>query len=326
MWRVGRLLRASLAAAIFISLPSTHARADLYRALNLFGEVFEHIRAQHVDKPDHRRLIQGALAGVLTAVRTDQRRVSDAQEAVPRSDDVYRLLNHFGDLFEQVRQGDTQGLDDETLIEIAINGMLKALDPRSVLLQPRDFRPSPASTRGLGGIGVNVTMDGGRVKVVSPIAGSPADRAGISCGDIIVAIDGTPVVDSTLGQVVDTLRGQPNTQLTLAVLGHGRTRPFNLTIVREIIRVPAVQFRAEGGIGYIRRSTSRLSARSFAFRPSSSVQKAVSVISASHTSTINDCRRACEPQSANSRDKLSQTTLKVSFSTSATTKAACLIT
>ena len=163
---------------------------------------------------------------------------------------TYQLLNLFGDVFERVRQDYVEKPSDDKLITAAINGMLAALDSRSSYMDPVEFRNMQTQSSGtFGGVGVEVSMEGDAVKVVTPIDASPAARAGIVPGDMIVAIDGAPVQGLTLNQAVEKLRGPLNSAVRLKIMREAR--PIELTLVREQIRV-RVNYRAEDDVGYIR--------------------------------------------------------------------------
>src|SRR5207248_498635 len=155
---------------------------------------------------------------------------------------------------ERVRADYIEKPDESKLIESAINGMLNALDPHSSYMDPNSFRDIQIQTRGeFGGLGIEVTMEDGLVKVVAPIDETPAAKAGIMAGDIITHLDDEPVQGLTLNQAVDKMRGQVNTKIRLKIMRKGQDKPIEVSIVREIIRVRSVRSRTEGDdIGYIR--------------------------------------------------------------------------
>ncbi len=167
---------------------------------------------------------------------------------------VYKQLDLFGDVFDRVRSDYVEKPDEEKLIEAAINGMLQSLDPHSSYLNPKNFRNMQVQTRGeFGGLGIEVTMENGVVKVVSPIDDTPAAKAGVQAGDLIVKIDGEQVRGLTLNQAVEKMRGKVGTPITITVLRKGVKEPFDIRIVRDIIRIRSVKHSIEGGdIGYIR--------------------------------------------------------------------------
>jgi carboxyl-terminal processing protease len=166
--------------------------------------------------------------------------------------DTYQLLDLFGDVFERVRSDYVEEATDQKMIESAINGMLTALDPHSSYLNAKNFREMQVQTRGeFGGLGIRVTMEGGMVKVISPIDDTPAFRAGIEPGDFVTHLDGEAVLGLTLAQAVDKMRGRVDTDLRLTIRRKGRD-PFEVVITRAVIKVQSVRSRTEGNVGYIR--------------------------------------------------------------------------
>jgi carboxyl-terminal processing protease len=166
--------------------------------------------------------------------------------------DTYRQLKLFGDVFERVRADYVEEVSDEELIESAIRGMLAELDPHSSYMNADEYQEMQEQTRGeFGGLGIQVTMEDGYVKVVSPIDETPASRAGIKSGDLISHIDGESVLGLTLDQAVDLLRGAVDSEVTITVVREGQD-PFDVTLVRDIIKVESVRWRTEGEVGYIR--------------------------------------------------------------------------
>ena len=171
--------------------------------------------------------------------------------------DTYKQLNLFGDVFDRVRTDYVESPDDEGLIENAINGMLAGLDPHSSYMNAKRYQEMQVQTRGeFGGLGIEVTMEEGIVKVISPIDDTPAARAGVLAGDLIVEIDGTQVQGLTLEQAVDKMRGKVNTPITLTIVRQGKTEPMEVKLVRDLIRLRAVKHELEGtDVGYIRISS-----------------------------------------------------------------------
>jgi carboxyl-terminal processing protease len=196
----------------------------------------------------------GMLAGAVTAVAIVQPRILINATANAASSDVYRQLNLFGDVFEHVRAQYVEKPDESKMIESAINGMLTSLDPHSAFLDIKNFRDMQTQTRGeFGGLGIEVTMEEGLVKVVSPMDGTPAHRAGIQPNDLITHLDGEPVKGLTLEQAVDKMRGPVNSSIKLKIDRKGVETPVEVTIVREIISIRNVRSRVEGeDIGYVR--------------------------------------------------------------------------
>ncbi len=169
------------------------------------------------------------------------------------SSETYRQLDLFGEVFNRVRADYVDEVDDEKLIEAAVNGMLQALDPHSGFLNAKNFREMQVQTRGeFGGLGIEVTMENGFVKVISPIEGTPAERAGILTGDIVTHIGSEPIQGLTLSQAVEKMRGPVNTDILLTVVRVGVDAPFDVTLTREVIRIASVRSRVEGNIGYVR--------------------------------------------------------------------------
>jgi len=169
-----------------------------------------------------------------------------------KSEDTYRYLNLFGDVFERVRTGYVEEVSDKQLIEAAIDGMLSSLDPHSGYLSPKNFEDMQVRTKGeFGGLGIEVSMENGLVKVISPIDDTPAARAGMQPGDLITHLDGEPILGLTLAKAVEKMRGAPNTDLRLTVR-RGDRPPFDVTITRAIVKIRSVRSRLEGDIAYIR--------------------------------------------------------------------------
>ena len=166
---------------------------------------------------------------------------------------TYQQLNLFGDVFERVRADYVEPTDDAKLVENAINGMLTSLDPHSSYMTPKTFRDMQVQTRGeFGGLGIEVTMENGVVKVVTPIDDTPASRAGLRPNDYITHIDGTQILGMTLSDAVDKMRGQVNTDVLLTVVRKGVDEPFEVKLTRDIITIKSVKYNREGDIGYIR--------------------------------------------------------------------------
>jgi carboxyl-terminal processing protease len=177
-------------------------------------------------------------------------------QAQSASGDTIRHLKLFGDVFERVRNEYVEEVSEQELVEAAIDGMLTALDPHSGYLDPNRYRDMQVQTRGeFGGLGIEVTMENGLVKVVSPIDDTPAFRAGIEAGDMITHIDGEPVMGLSLGEAVERMRGPVNSEIELRVLRESREEPFAVSLSRAIIKISPVRARAEGDIAYVRLTT-----------------------------------------------------------------------
>lgn len=167
--------------------------------------------------------------------------------------ETYRLLSLFGRIFEIVRADYVQPVPDRDLIENALNGMLTGLDPHSSYMTPKAFRDMQAETRGrFGGLGLEVTQENGLIKVVSPIDETPASRAGIKPGDLIVLLDGKSVQGISLTEAVDQMRGNPGTSIRLTIKRAGVDKPIEVNLTREIIHTKVVRQRLVDDVGYIR--------------------------------------------------------------------------
>jgi carboxyl-terminal processing protease len=168
--------------------------------------------------------------------------------------DTYSQLNLFGEVFERVRSDYVEKPDDTSLIEGAINGMVTSLDPHSRYMNDKAWREMQETTSGeFGGLGIEVTMEEGLVKVVAPIDDTPAAKAGIMSGDLITQIDDDAVQGLSLEQAVNKMKGAVNTKTRLKIMRKGKGALIDVTLTREIIRVRPVRFHTEGGdIGYIR--------------------------------------------------------------------------
>lgn len=167
--------------------------------------------------------------------------------------ETIRMLELFGDVFDKVRSDYVEDVTDKDLIESAINGMLTSLDPHSSYLTEKDFNEMRIQTSGeFGGLGIEVTMENGLVKVVSPIDDTPAFEAGIKSGDYISRIDSEAVLGLTLSEAVEKMRGRPGTKITLEVLREGESEPLEIVIKRDIIKIKSVRGNAEGDVAYVR--------------------------------------------------------------------------
>jgi carboxyl-terminal processing protease len=168
--------------------------------------------------------------------------------------DTFKQLTLFSDVLERVRADYVDSVSDGKLIENALNGMLSSLDPHSSYLDKKSFQDMQTQTHGeFGGLGIEVTMENGIVKVVSPIDDTPAAKAGIQPNDLITHINTKPVTDYTLNEAVDHMRGVPGTKIVLTIRRGGlSSQPFDLTLVRAIIRVQSVKWEAKGDVAYIR--------------------------------------------------------------------------
>ena len=200
-------------------------------------------------------ILLGAAAGAAMTLFASQPHMTfagtSAQAAVA---DTYRQLNLFGDVFERVRADYVEKPDDSKLIESAINGMLAGLDPHSSYMDPKSFKDMQVQTRGeFGGLGIEVTMEDGLIKVVAPIDETPAAKAGILANDLITKLDDDQVQGMTLNQAVEKMRGPVNTKIKLTIMRKGQDKPIEVSLTREVIRVRSVRSQVEGDdVGYIR--------------------------------------------------------------------------
>jgi len=195
----------------------------------------------------------GGTLGVFTAVK-----LTGPVLAENNSDkaDVYEQLDLFGDIFDRIRSEYVEEVDAKELIEAAINGMLTSLDPHSGYLPPVDAEKMREQTRGeFGGLGIEVTQEEGFVKVVSPIDGTPADEAGMEAGDFITHVDGESVLGLTLNEAVERMRGPVGSEIIITVVREGEDEPFDVTIIRDFIKLTAARVRTEGKSVVIRVTT-----------------------------------------------------------------------
>jgi len=190
----------------------------------------------------------------MTLLATQPRLVFIGARAQAATADTYRQLNLFGDVFDRVRADYVEKPDDGKLIESAINGMLAGLDPHSSYMDAKSFRDMQVQTRGeFGGLGIEVTMEEGLIKVVAPIDDTPASKAGILANDLITKLDDEQVQGLTLNQAVEKMRGPVNTKIKLTIMRKGQDKPIEVTLTRDVIRVRSVRSHVEGDdVGYIR--------------------------------------------------------------------------
>lgn len=193
-------------------------------------------------------IFTGLVAGVLISLNFSA--VADRSPAPLPVDE----LRAFADVFNAIKQGYVEPVEDKTLINHAISGMLGNLDPHSAYLDAEAFKELREGTQGeFGGLGIEVGMEDGFVKVVSPIEDTPAFRAGIQAGDLIVKLDDTPVKGMTLNDAVKRMRGKPDTSITLTIMRKDQSTPIVVKIVREVIRIQSVRSKVlEPGFGYVR--------------------------------------------------------------------------
>ena len=197
--------------------------------------------------------IGGIAGGVLLSTQVAGPLIAQEDRA---NASVYEQLDLFGDIFERIRANYVEEVDEAALIEAAINGMLTSLDPHSSYLPPRDFSDMQVQTRGeFGGLGIEVTQEDGFVRVITPMDDTPAMAAGVEAGDFITHVDGEALLGLTLEQAVDMMRGPVGSEIIITVVRDGVEQPFDITIVRDRIRLTAVRYRLEGNTAVLRIST-----------------------------------------------------------------------
>lgn len=195
----------------------------------------------------------GVAAGVLV---TTQLAAPIVAQETAKARTTYENLDLFGDIFERIRSAYVTEVDEEDLIENAINGMLSSLDPHSSFLPPDDFQDMRTQTRGeFGGLGIEVTQEDGFVKVVTPMDDTPAAEAGLQSGDFITHLDGESLLGLTLDQSVEKLRGPVGSEIKITIAREGLDEPFDVTLVRATIELRAVRARLEGNVPVLRISS-----------------------------------------------------------------------
>ena len=204
-----------------------------------------------------KNFLMAATGGILAgAVLTTQIAGPLIAQDSGRGASVYQQLDLFGDVFERIRSNYVEEVDPEELIQAAINGMLISLDPHSSYLPPDDAADMRVQTRGaFGGLGIEVTQEEGFVKVVSPMDGTPADDAGMLAGDFITHVDGDSLLGLTLDEAVDLMRGPVGSEIVITVVREGVDEPFDVSIIRDTIKLTAATVRAVGNTVVIRITT-----------------------------------------------------------------------
>lgn len=197
--------------------------------------------------------IGGTAAGVLLTTQIAGPLIAQEND---RNASVYEQLDLFGDIFERIRANYVEEVDEADLIEAAINGMLTSLDPHSSYLPPRDYDTMQVQTRGeFGGLGIEVTQEEGFIRVITPMDDTPAMAAGVEAGDFITHVDGEALLGLTLEESVDLMRGPVGSEIVITVVREEVDEPFDITIVRDRIRLTAVRARLEGNTAILRVST-----------------------------------------------------------------------
>ena len=191
----------------------------------------------------------GVLGGILISLQLSAIAEKDVRASFPVEE-----LRTFAEVFNAIKQGYVEPIDDKKLITYAISGMLSKLDPHSSYLDADAYKDLQVGTQGeFGGLGIEVGMEDGLVKVVSPIEDTPADRGGVKSGDLIFKLDDTLVKGLTLSDAVKRMRGKPKTPIKLTILRKGEAKPIEITLVREVIKVQSVKSKlVEDGYGYLR--------------------------------------------------------------------------
>ncbi|MBL8398473.1 MAG: S41 family peptidase [Candidatus Accumulibacter sp.] len=191
----------------------------------------------------------GVVGGLLISLQFSALAEKETRATLPVEE-----LRAFAEVFNAIKAGYVEPVDDKKLITYAISGMLSNLDPHSSYLDVDAYKDLQVSTQGeFGGIGIEVSMEDGLVKVVSPIEDTPAYRAGVKAGDLIFKIDDTLVKGLTLNEAVKRMRGKPRSQIKLSILRKGEAKPLDITLIREVIKVQSVKSKlVEDGYGYLR--------------------------------------------------------------------------
>ncbi|MEM7745154.1 MAG: S41 family peptidase [Pseudomonadota bacterium] len=201
-----------------------------------------------------RKTLLALLAGTAIGASVPMLVGNSVAQSDPRN--TYEYLDLFGEIFERVRTSYVEDVDEQKLIEAAIEGMLTSLDPHSAYLPPKNFQDMREQTRGeFGGLGIEVTMENGFVKVVAPIDETPAANAGLEAGDLVTNIDGESVLGLSLSEAVDRMRGPVGSDIVITIVREGAEEPFDVTITRDTIKIRAVRARAEGDIAVLRITT-----------------------------------------------------------------------
>lgn len=217
-------------------------------------------------------LVLGVSLSLGGSVLAERSSAQQQQQSLPLDE-----LRNFSEVFGKIKSDYVESADDKALLENAIRGMLSGLDPHSSYLNQEEFKELQVGTTGeFGGLGIEVGMEDGFVKVISPIDDTPAQAAGVKAGDLVIRLDDTPVKGMSLNDAVKMMRGKPGTKITLTIVREGEQKPLKITITRDIIKVKSVKFRSlEAGYGYLRIT-------SFQTQTGDQVAKAVSELRQQH--------------------------------------------
>jgi len=204
-----------------------------------------------------KKILMAAMGGIAAGILvTTQLAAPIVAQETATARTTYENLDLFGDIFERIRSAYVQDVNEEELIEAAINGMLSSLDPHSSFLPPDDFQDMRTQTRGeFGGLGIEVTQEDGFVKVVTPMDDTPAANAGMQSGDFITHLDGDSLLGLTLNEAVELLRGPVGSEIVITVVREGVDEPFDVKLIRDTIEMRAVRSRVEGNIPILRISS-----------------------------------------------------------------------
>ena len=202
-------------------------------------------------------LILGFIAGGIFFNQIDKTALmAQAKNGSEDKNRVYEQLNLFGEVFDRIRSGYVEDVNSSDLISAAIRGMLTSLDPHSGYMPPESFQDMQVDTRGaFGGLGIEVTQEDGFVKVVSPMDGTPASEAGIQSGDFITHVDGEAILGLTLSEAVDKMRGPVGSEVSLTIVRNLDEEPFDIVIIRDVIKLTAARVRVEDDVIIVRVTT-----------------------------------------------------------------------
>ena len=202
-------------------------------------------------------LVLGFIAGGIFINQIDKTALmAQAKNGSEDKNRVYEQLNLFGEVFDRIRSGYVEDVNSSDLISAAIRGMLTSLDPHSGYMPPESFQDMQVDTRGaFGGLGIEVTQEDGFVKVVAPMDGTPASEAGIQSGDFITHVDGEAILGLTLSEAVDKMRGPVGSEVSLTIVRNLDEEPFDVVIIRDVIKLTAARVRVEDDVIIVRVTT-----------------------------------------------------------------------